>query len=288
MKVGALLLVLFNLLCIATGIGSAWSQWKIAGLVPLLTYLTYNLGTAAARTSGGRYIVPVDWILPVYFAIGIVQLSMWLGSICGLKTLQTTGLKMSSIGIISPPTPFKKQIILSILVVFAILLPAFSPLAADYLIPRQYEQLGKNELFYNLVADGSVEKMGFDEDQLAAFINDENSFIWQGRALYPRFYHADGGEPAKGPYRIMGFPRIIFTVVGPNTEKAGHAVLPTTIFPSNFPHNAEVTLIGCEDCDANVLAVIISGEEESIYLRTPPTDLQCPFDEPQCDGDNCQ
>ena len=63
-----------NLLVLSMGIGYAASQWKVTGLVPLFIHLGYNLTNAGARTSGGRYIVPVDWVVHVYFVLGLISI----------------------------------------------------------------------------------------------------------------------------------------------------------------------------------------------------------------------
>ena len=63
-----------NLLVLSLGIGFAASRWKVTGLVPLFIHLGYNLTNAGARTSGGRYIVPVDWAVHVYFVLGLISI----------------------------------------------------------------------------------------------------------------------------------------------------------------------------------------------------------------------
>jgi hypothetical protein len=68
------LFVALNIFFIMLGISVAWKQKRLAGLAPLAVFLIYNLSNALARTSGGRYIVPMDWIVPLYFMMGILFL----------------------------------------------------------------------------------------------------------------------------------------------------------------------------------------------------------------------
>ena len=61
------------------GIASAWHSSRLAGLVPLTFLIAYDLSNALARTSGSRYLVPTDWVLLFYFALGIIQICRWIG-----------------------------------------------------------------------------------------------------------------------------------------------------------------------------------------------------------------
>jgi len=80
-----------SLLILSIGFGTAWRKYKVAGAVPMMVFLVYNLATAVARTSGGRYIQPVQWIVYLYFGIGLFRSSyggrrFWAEpAICGQK-----------------------------------------------------------------------------------------------------------------------------------------------------------------------------------------------------------
>ena len=63
-----------NLFLLALGSCWSWDRWKWAGVFPGLIFVGYILTLGFARSSGSRYIVPVDWILFLYYAIGIIIL----------------------------------------------------------------------------------------------------------------------------------------------------------------------------------------------------------------------
>ena len=65
-------MVIFNLLLIAIGLGYSWRRYRWAGLAPLFVFLTYSLSLGFAMNSGGRYIVPIDWIIYFYYTLAIV------------------------------------------------------------------------------------------------------------------------------------------------------------------------------------------------------------------------
>ena len=84
-----------NLLLLSLGIGTAFRKWGWAGLIPLGVLLAYHLSTALVRDSGGRYIVPVDWIVPLYFALGLLQLAHW--SFVGLGFIKNPCLSVKPV-----------------------------------------------------------------------------------------------------------------------------------------------------------------------------------------------
>jgi hypothetical protein len=65
-------MLVVNGLLLSYGIAWSWKKWRWAGLVPLLVALGYALSLGFARTSGGRYLVPMDWVIPFYYSIPIV------------------------------------------------------------------------------------------------------------------------------------------------------------------------------------------------------------------------
>ncbi|HET6845588.1 MAG TPA: hypothetical protein VFH29_02060, partial [Anaerolineales bacterium] len=75
-------MLILNLALIGLGLGAAFQRERWRGLLPLAVFLIYHGANAVARTSGGRYLVPVDWILVCYFALGMAELvrvssSLW-------------------------------------------------------------------------------------------------------------------------------------------------------------------------------------------------------------------
>ena len=55
-------------------------QGWVAAL-PGLILLAYHLSNALARSSGSRYVVPVDWALLIYYLVGFLLVGSFLGVI---------------------------------------------------------------------------------------------------------------------------------------------------------------------------------------------------------------
>ncbi len=71
-----LLLFLVNIGIISLGVGAAWARAGWPGLAPLLANLSYNASNALARNSGGRYLLVVDWVTLIYFAMGLLEIAI--------------------------------------------------------------------------------------------------------------------------------------------------------------------------------------------------------------------
>jgi len=69
---GQILSIFINLVLLAIGLGYSWSRYRWAGLVPLVIFISYDISLGFAFTSGGRYIVPIDWVLYFYYGVAIV------------------------------------------------------------------------------------------------------------------------------------------------------------------------------------------------------------------------
>lgn len=66
--------ILLNLCLLATGLAWSWKHWKWAGFSPLFVFVVYSLSLGLGRTSGSRYLVPIDWVVDFYFALGLLCL----------------------------------------------------------------------------------------------------------------------------------------------------------------------------------------------------------------------
>ncbi|MBA4383765.1 MAG: hypothetical protein C0410_03440 [Anaerolinea sp.] len=66
--------IIFNLFLFAVGISTAWKKLGWAGIIPAMVFLIYNLALCISLTSGGRYLVPIDWIVLFYYIYGILTI----------------------------------------------------------------------------------------------------------------------------------------------------------------------------------------------------------------------
>lgn len=279
----ALALLCLNLFFVSTGIALAWQQQRLRGLAPLVLFLIYNLSNALARTSGGRYLVPLDWILVIYYLLGVFHVITWLANDLEIAwhIFSTSTEEVSS----SQGNLYTKSLgVFSALLLFGSLLPLSEHLRA----PRYENQDPLAILNQNSTQLGEA---GLTQNALHEFLQSPNAKVLLGRALYPRYYKMNQGEFVNAfyPYQTLDFPRTAFQLIGPAGDYG--VILPMHDAPEYFPHTGDMLVVGCSEQNyLDALLVIVLGDHNSLYIRKPvAATLQCPLPQPVCNNNSiCQ
>jgi hypothetical protein len=233
----------------------------------VLLHLGYNLSNGLARTSGGRYLVPTDWVLHIYFVLGflviIYQLRDW-------KETHHSGTAFLA------HEGGDTQLVIGTLLFF--LLIGSSYLFSGIFQPR-YE-LAVGELKFSqldvAVQQGLVDA-GISADQLDEFLQQEEGNLYFGLALYPRYFSAGENEEKSSyiPSMPDDQPRLYFMLLtdqGPkhiNLIQADQEVLP-------FPDAAYGYVVGCERTEfIEAKAFVPVDPTASAVVKTPLPELIC-------------
>jgi hypothetical protein len=283
--IGAGLFLAINLILISLGIGISWKFAGKSGLVLLGIFIFYNLANAVARTSGGRYIVPADWIVFFYFSLGLLQAILWGGSLFGLQD----GFETGNLTYEQPEDsawtwkPLKSAPwILIVFLFFGSLLPW-----SEHLFPKRYSVQSETKLLAMLEQEGYLKEMGFSKAAISSFAKEwpVDFSITYGRALYPRFFLENKGLPKNQyPYGVLQYPRLGFTLI--DSRGVSFVVLPQDQM-SYFPNASDVIVLGCKNVNIiDALAVVVVAEKTVVYTRQPASPLECPLQEPVCGDDH--
>jgi hypothetical protein len=290
--------ITLNLLLLAIGIGTAWKRIGFVSLVPLMVFFFYNLANAFARTSGGRYIVPADWVVYFYFAIGIVEVVRICIVILGFESVvifrESTDPK--------PSTSFAK---FNLGKVGLIVLPFFLMVTAlpviELMSPGEKPMENKKALMQQLDEISFFASTGLSRKEVNKFLRQPEALLISGYDFYPRYYsHLEGESVFSGkdtPYTARDYPRLVFTLLLPTNNRS--VLFPTDESRLYFPDAAEVIVGGCQVGQSAILKpylnyisaafVVIKGDPEMIYVRVPEAPLTCPLREPECDNNrNCR
>lgn len=280
------ILLIINLALISIGLGAAWWRWKLIGLIPLGIFLGYGLSLAVARTSGGRYIVPMEWVILFYWGGGIAYVVR--------EILTNLGVKDPKQALPSRQMGFSfKQ---GMLFVLPFLLFTSAMTVMDRSIPPKYPKNNKTEISAILKQSGVLDQANISENQLDVFFAKKVSKVYWGRALYPRFYGIGQGEFSGGidAYEPEDYPRLAFTLIGEFDKK--DIVLAWMIRDfriqneTRFSSGVDVIVVGCRRTPklprwknvVDALFVVLLEDKPTIFVRNPESPLKCPLSPPIC------
>lgn len=265
-------LVIVNLLLLALGLGRAWSRQGAVSLAPVLLSLGYSLTVALARFSGWRYILPADWVVILFYAIGISQV---LQLTRGVFKKLFPKIKPGA-GLAAPATaPRAELALIAVLAAVGLSLPI-----SEALIPGRYPDLDADQ---KLASYGMrPEDSGLPSvDALRRFMDQPNAVALHGVAMYPRYFEEGQGvaEHSWSAYVTREYRRLGFLLLDADWEQV---ILALPESPVEFPHAQEVLVIGCQTGDTlDALLVIPAAETGSVFQRIPaPDPWVCPLEIP--------
>ena len=278
-SLSSLFSIVVNLFFILLGISYAWKKHHLPGISPLAIFIFYNLSNAFARTSGGRYVTLIDWILTIYFLLGFFHIITQLVNSMGTQW----NIEGTTTDKIAHPTLHTSKTIIALIALlgFGSLIPL-----SERLHPERYQNFDINAALTQY--EQALETAGLGNDSIESFLQEEKADVLVGRALYPRHYQKDLGEFIYYyPTVKLPFPRTTFTLIGSSFNYG--VILPGAV-PQHFPHASDVIVIGCRENEYfDALAVIILDEEGAVYTRSPQSALTCPLQQPVCSSNSdCQ
>jgi hypothetical protein len=257
-----------SLLAVVLGFSLGWKRSGVISLIPLLIFLAYMLSNTVSMVSGGRYIIPVDWVLPVYYSMGLAGLATKLFR---LKPDAATGPEDG----LSEKKRLWVQLVL-------ILTAASLPMALSLLIPKQFKPMTNSAVLAEIrqldvqwpegVSAGSLEKLAASPD--ASFK--------VGLAMFPRWMMtAEGDTAGRGSaFSALPFDHLSFSVISDN-EYPFEAVLPIDRAIDPLPNASAVILTGCKtDAYFDAALMIVLEPSPRVYIRKDPGAFTCPLPQP--------
>jgi hypothetical protein len=251
----AMLPIAFNLTMIAIGLAAAWRRLRWAGLLPVAMHLAYNFSTAIARVSGWRLNLPVDWALLLYYCIGIGQLTLWAWAAFGSPTKAAKHAHKPRV--VHGWQAEGLTRVFGLLLLAGLVIPV-----AEWVIPQRYERVSDAE------ASQAWQAIGVPDFDADAFLQRPDAEVLNGRALWPRFYAANQGEPGgQWPaFNALPFARLGFVLVGP---QGAQVVLPLSAVPIGFTNGADVTVFGCLQDDYFLAGAVLATRKSAGWVANP-------------------
>lgn len=274
-----------NLILLALGLATAWKRARWCGLVPLLVMLAYYCVDSLARTSGGRYIVPVDWVVVVYYFIGILAL---------IETVSALFVRPQIVvePVLSPPLQTSlllrraTWLRLSGVIISFLLIGMTIPLSTSF-FEQRYPPATRKQIAQQVLTEAGSQ-LGLSNKEWMSFLSSPQSVIIQGRILYPRQIEKDDGPKASVYkfYHPKPYPRMLFTLIGPGSITS--AMFASMQAP-NIPNASDAIILGCRESNYVQVWAVLLQDGSQLIKRTPATaatSLVCPLPEPVCDNNH--
>ncbi len=257
-----------SLLAVALGFAISWKRSGVISLVPLLVLLTYLLSNTVSMVSGGRYIIPVDWVLPAYFAVGLAGLVTWLFRM--EPEYESKSLK-------TPGDPKRLWLQLAVILVVASL-----PMTLSLLIPKQFkpeDNVAVLEEIRSLQADWPAGYSASDLDSLAASADGSFKTGW---AMFPRWMKTGQGDTAGqgSAFSALPFDHLSFSMISDDVYPFD-AVLPVDQSIEPLPNASKVILAGCKtEAYFDAAVMIVLEPSPRVFMRKDPGSFTCPLPQP--------
>lgn len=260
--------VILGVLCIlSSGIASAWIRWRVAGLVPLSVILGYNITTALSLTSGGRYLVPIDWGVLLYFSIGLWDITTWLLALFDWRQISELVDILPVSSEIRPGRP--RIFFIGLFFLFLGTIPVFLetfPADAFPNIVNMPDFLKENQALPVFLLPGN-------EKYFSLLTNNPTSKVIHGKALYPRYFGENKGEgPTLEEDSLIGsadFDRLSFILIGGKDDVA--VLLPSDRNLSPLISGADTWVIGCQRINyvEALFIVFRQSKDAKTYWQNP-------------------
>lgn len=211
-----------NLILISLGIATAWKNFRWAGLIPLVIQISYYFSNAIVRTSGSRYLVPVDWVVYLYFLLGIFSLLRKINLLPEFIHAEQKEVEPSKI-------PLYLSLAISLLIGFS--LPVLNEA-----FPTLYHNESKEMVLSRLPMEKIEGEVGIDSKAMQEFYDNPNTVFLYGREIYPAYQQTKD---------IVGGKALAFTLLTPNNYEI---MIPYGIeLTENLPNGEDMIALGCQD-----------------------------------------
>jgi len=256
-------LLLFYVLLFGLGLSAAWHRNGWLGFLPLGVNLAYNLWTSLALLSGQRFMLTMDWSIYLYYMIGIFSLlSVFLFT---LEKGRSMILKWHEANMLSIGQPVEQKKWRQYVFAGVLFLGIGASLPfSETVFPKKYPPVEQDVMLNNLVSSPALKQANIDAACFQKVIDDNQLRIFQGRAVYPRYYKMGEGETFTDSfgYKTVDEGRLVFQMIGQANQRF---VFPMSEPPDFFPNGSDVALVLDQSREPRFVYVK-QGENERLYI----------------------
>lgn len=261
-----LLVFLINFSLIALGFSSAFRKFPWAVLMMVGLHIAYSLSSAVVRLSGWRFILPVDWVIYVFYALGLIEGLIWLfRKTAGWNlTSQTPGL-MDYL-----PEKQKTSRGWGIYILFGIvfiLIGGAIPIREN-LLPPLFPEYSKSEVCKTIETEILDSEYVNLADSFSKYCAADSTQAFYGFGVYPRYFASGEGfynrtyDPWFGK---QPFARLVFRIIGTQNRKV---YIKSENDVIRFSNGAKVYVVGDENAKFEAQVVFVEGEQPDLIISS--------------------
>ncbi len=272
---GGLLVLFLSLLVVVLGFAVVWKKYHVISLIPFLILFPYLLANTLSLVSGGRYIVPVDWVLPIYYAIGLTVAIDWL--LQPVTATSRTFIPSTDMHRETRTGNFSIRIGLGVVLVISLL-----PMVLSFSIPERFSTVEPEQVLGEIRSLDITLPENISANDLEMFLSEKDSSFKYGRALFPRWMRSGEGDTAGAgsAFSTLPFDHLSFTILS-DTAYPFDVVLPINQPVDFFPNATDSIIVGCKNkAYFDAILVILKTPNPVVYYRPDVTHLTCPLPPP--------
>ncbi len=269
-----LIFILFSAGCTAL-----WQRFGWNGLSFLYFVIVYCASLGLARTSGGRYLVPMNWSVPLLLAVSVGAVALrFSGRTCSWSSI---GGKLSSerMSHLLTGRSFLR---------IALICVGFMSVYLSMIVIETFSSAPASAGM-DASPSANIEPILERSDQrteIADAVQNGDLMILHGIALYPRFYYFNQGESGSDLlFKAKPFSRMVFQLI--LADRFIDVLLPLQTIPDIFENRLAVTVLACPGTgngyfDALAVYGTAKDGQEIFLLRDPASGFACPLTDPVC------
>jgi len=261
-----------SLLILIVGFMVTWKRSGMVSLVPLLVLVPYLMANTVALVSGGRYIVPVDWVLPVYFGIGITSIALWL------FRPGASGFDDEKAELINPSLHSIRTAAIPACVILSIIVSCI-PSLLSLSIPPYFSQQTNSDLLESILQNKEYLPVSLSIEKLKTFTLLEGASFKTGKSIFPRWMKSGESDTSGtgSAFSSLPFDHLSFSLISSDPYPTD-VVLPINVPTGYLPNGSDVVVVGCKtESYVDAVLVIVKKTKPIVYIRPDITDLKCPL-----------
>ena len=261
-----LIVFLTNSIIIALGFSYVFQRNPWVALCVVGFHVVYSLSSAVVRLAGWRFILPADWIIFTFYALGIVELItafFYTAFRWDLKAL-VPGWAAYPVESDTKPLTWRSYLIYGMLFLF---IGGFIPLR-EALIPSLVPEYDREDVCTAFISAAESSQTPQIADDVAVFCEDERTSALMGYGVYPRFFDEGEGyydRPTDLRFGRQEYSRLVFRLIG---EVNYSGFIKTNRKDLEFPNGALVYVLAQDMKETGVGYVLVAGKEPELIISS--------------------